>query len=172
MTIEGKNINLELVQLEDAEFIYKLRTDENKSRFLSKISGTVKDQEEWIKKYKEREKQGIEYYFIIKSKNGEKLGTVRLYDFKGDSFCWGSWIIKENAPKFAAIESALQVYEFAFYKLGFKRSHFDVRKQNIKVVNFHKKFGAKIVREDDLNYYFEFSKEDYEKIKPRYRKFL
>ena len=98
-----------------------------------------------------------------------------MYDFKvinqKRSFCWGSWIIKDGAPKTTAIESALQIYEFGFRKQSFDMSHFDVRKGN-KVIAFHKRFGAKIIGEDELNYYFYFFKEDYENIRVKYKKFL
>ncbi|WP_180380339.1 hypothetical protein [Campylobacter lanienae] len=49
------------------------------------------------------------------------------------------------------------MYDFAFYQLGFTQSHFDVRKDNLKAVAFHKKFGAIINSEDDENYYFKFT---------------
>ncbi len=172
MIIEGKNINLRTVETSDSKFIYDLRKNEIKTRYLSQISGTVEDQEEWIKAYKKREKENKEFYFIIESKDKEELGLVRVYDFKKDSFCWGSWLIKEGAPKTTAIESALQVYEFGFYKLEFENSHFDVRKGNHKVVSFHKRFGAKIVDENELDYFFKFSKNDYEKIKQKYRRYM
>lgn len=67
---------------------------------------------------------------------------------KEDSFCWGSWIIKDSSPSYVAIESALCIYEFAFNTLGFRQSHFDVRKNNVKVVAFHQRCKARIVRED------------------------
>ena len=118
--------------------------------------GTVESQKEWIKNYKQREKDKKEFYFLIESKDEEKLGLVRMYDFRNDSFCWGSWLIKEDAPKTTAIESALQIYEFGFYSLGFEKSHFDVRKGNDKVISFHQRFGAKIVDEDELDYFFNF----------------
>jgi hypothetical protein len=47
----------------------------------------------------------------------------------------------DKSPSFYAIESALVVYIFA-KSLGFKESHFDVRKQNISVWKFHERFGA------------------------------
>lgn len=53
----------------------------------------------------------------------------------------------------------------AFYELGFKQSHFDVRKDNIKVIAFYKKFGVIITGEDDENYYFKFTLEDYIKTR-------
>ncbi len=172
MKLVGKNIKLRSVELDDADFIYKMRQNEVKTRFLSKVTGTVESQKEWISKYKKRENEQKEFYFVIESKSKEKLGLVRMYDFKDNSFCWGSWLIKEDAPKSTAIESALQIYEFGFYKQCFKRSHFDVRKGNDKVISFHQRFGAKIVDEDELDYFFNFEKSDYEIIKEKYKRYL
>jgi RimJ/RimL family protein N-acetyltransferase len=172
MIIYGKNINMRTVIIEDAEFIYNMRQNQNKTKYLSKVIGTVESQKEWIKNYKQREEDKKEFYFVIESKDKEKLGLVRMYDFQHESFCWGSWLIKENAPKSTAIESALQIYEFGFYTLGFEKSHFDVRKGNDKVIAFHQRFGAKIVDEDELDYFFNFEKSDYEIIKEKYKRYL
>jgi Acetyltransferase (GNAT) domain len=167
-----KNIKLRLVSTEDACFILQLRLNEKLNQHISHVNNDIESQIDWIANYKERESQNSEFYFLITSYNDEELGTVRLYDFVGDSFCWGSWVIGQNAPICAGIESALSIYELAFYTLGFKQSHFDVRKKNTSVVKFHRNFGAKVVSEDNTNCYFTFKKEDYEKIKSRYTKFL
>ena len=172
MLLSGKNINLRTVEIEDADFIYTMRQNRKKTKYLSKVTGTVDSQKEWIKNYKQREDEEKEFYFIIESKNKDKFGLVRIYDLKNDSFCWGSWLIKEDAPKTSAIESALQIYEFGFYKLGFEKSHFDVRKGNDKVIVFHQRFGAKIISEDELDYFFNFEKSDYEIIKEKYKRYL
>jgi len=172
MIIYGKNINMRTVTIEDAEFIYNMRQNQDKTKYLSKVTGTVESQKEWIKNYKQREENKKEFYFLIESKDEEKLGLVRMYDFQDESFCWGSWLIKEDAPKTTAIESALQIYEFGFYSLGFEKSHFDVRKGNDKVISFHQRFGAKIVDEDELDYFFNFEKSDYEIIKEKYKRYL
>ena len=172
MIIYGKNINMRAVTTEDAEFIYNMRQNQDKTKYLSKVTGTVESQKEWIKNYKQREEEKKEFYFVIESKDEEKLGLVRMYDFRDNSFCWGSWLIKEDAPKTTAIESALQIYEFGFYDLKFQKSHFDVRKGNDKVIAFHQRFGAKIVDEDELDYFFNFEKSDYEITKEKYKRYL
>lgn len=172
MLIKGKNINMRTVEVTDAEFIYGIRQNRIKTRFLSKVTGTIDNQKEWIENYKKKEDEKKEFYFVIESKREEKLGLIRIYDFKDDSFCWGSWIIKDDAPKTTGIESALQIYEFGFNNLKFRSSHFDVRKNNDKVISFHKRFGAKVVKEDKLNYFFNFEKSDYEKIKKKYMRYL
>ena len=172
MKISAKHINLRTADVKDAVFIYSLRKNINKTQYLSKVEGTVEDQREWLRKYKERENKKQEFYFIIESKNGEHLGLVRIYDYKDTSFSWGSWLIKENAPTFTAIESALQIYEFAFYQLGFAQSHFEVRKGNDKVIAFHQKFGARIVNENDREYFFTMTQEDYQITKNKYKRYL
>ena len=56
--------------------------------------------------------------------------------------------------------------------LGFKQSHFDVRKDNKKVIAFHKRFGGEKVGEDELNYYFIFHENTYQKTRQKYKKFI
>lgn len=172
MYIIGKNINLRTVTIEDAEFILSLRLDSGKNKFISKVDNDIDMQVKWIENYKKRELQKIEYYFVIENNTKDSLGVVRLYDFKNDSFSWGSWIIKSGSPPHASIESALLIYEFSFNHLCFNSSHFDVRKENIKVIDFHKRLGANIISDDKLNYYFKYNKSDYESIKSKYKKYL
>jgi RimJ/RimL family protein N-acetyltransferase len=165
MKIEGYNINLRFVELEDASFILGLRTDGRLGEFLSKTDSDIETQVEWIKKYKDREQNKLEFYFIIESKRGECLGTVRLYDFQEDSFCWGSWIIKPNRPSGTAIESFVLSMGFGFEQLGFERARFDVRKENKKAFELYKFYAGELVAEDELNYYFNYSKRAYMQIK-------
>lgn len=168
----AKHISFHLVDIHDAEFILKLRSDKQKNRHLSSAQCSIEAQKNWIIEYKKREHIKQEYYYIISNLDAEDLGVVRLYDFKKDSFCWGSWILKSGAASYAAIESALLVYEIAFNQLGFLQSHFDVRKENTKVVKFHQRFGASIIKEDPLNYYFVIEKSTYNLAKSKYKKFF
>lgn len=167
-----KHTKLRLVKDDDAEFILSLRRNKNLNNFLSPVDNDITKQREWLSRYKEREKNRTEFYFIITSLDNVLLGTVRLYDFKGDSFSWGSWIVSQTAPTYTAIESALLIYEFAFFQLGFKYSHFDVRKENVRVVKFHNSFGAQVVSSNTCNFYFKISQNDYIKARKKYHKFF
>ncbi|MDE9444688.1 GNAT family N-acetyltransferase [Xenorhabdus bovienii] len=173
--IYGRSIYFELANEHDAEFILDLRMNNKFNQFLSQVSNDLQDQTHWLKKYKEREKQELESYYIIKRiDNNSNIGTVRLYDFLNNpmSFCWGSWILNEQKTPNAAIESALLVYKIAFENKNFEQSHFDVRKENEKVISFHRKLGAELINEDDLNYYFIYKKETYHKILKKYSRFI
>ena len=172
LVLESRSINLRLAEVADAEFILQLRLDGLLSRHLSKVENDVEKQREWLRSYKVREQQRQEFYFIIEGKDGEPCGTVRLYDFIGDSFGCGSWVLKQGAPVHFAIESVLMVYGYAFDVLEFQTGHFDVRKENVKVVAFHTRFGDQLVREDEQYVYFELTKEKFEQAKRRYRKYM
>lgn len=173
--LEAKNIYFCLVEEQDADFICSLRNDDELNNYLSKSTADENAQREWILNYKEREAKAEEYYFIICRKmDGLQIGTVRLYDFQENpkSFCWGSWILNENKTKYAAVESALLVYEAGFNVLKFEQSHYDVMKGNDKVHSFHLKMGAEKISEDQLNIYYVFPKHKYEQNKIYYSKFL
>ncbi len=167
--VRGKSIFFREVAIDDAEFIIGLRTDQEKSKHLSVTSNDVEKQRNFIYNYLSGQ---IDYYFMISDWSKNKLGTIRIYDIQKDSFCWGSWILSKDAPPNAAIESALLIYDFAFFSLHYKKSHFDVRKENLRVVEFHKRFGASIVGEDDLNFYFQYDRDAYISMRQKYRRFL
>lgn len=167
--VRGKQIYLREVTLDDAEFILTLRTDPKKSRYLSPTISDITQQRAFIERYLQ---SLTDYYFIICDWSARSLGTVRIYDIQGDSFCWGSWIISDSAPIGTAMESALLLYDFAFFSLHYKNSHFDVRKDNRRVVKFHERFGAQITREDESNFYFSYNIISYLNARQKYSKHL
>jgi len=166
--VVGKTLTFRNACVDDAAFILSLRTDTEKSRYLSSVTGEIADQQAWLKHYEQSVDQA---YFIIQYQD-EPIGTVRLYDPKGDSFCWGSWILHKNRPSQAAMESALMIYAYAIDHLGFKSAHFDVRKGNDRVLQFHERFGAKRVDETDLDIYYQLDGEAIATARQHYQRFL
>jgi hypothetical protein len=49
MIIYSKNINLRTVEIDDAEFVFNMKQNPNRVRYLTKITGTIESQHEWIK---------------------------------------------------------------------------------------------------------------------------
>lgn len=164
----GKTLVFRDANLNDASFILDLRNDTKKSQFLSPVSADVIQQEKWLERYQQSIDQA---YFIIEFQ-AEPVGAVRLYDQRDESFCWGSWVLKNDLPKHVAIESALMVYAYAINHLGFKSAHFDVRKGNERVWNFHERFGAVRVGETDLDYLYQINLPAIKCAQNRYLKFL
>lgn len=164
----GNNLILRNATIEDAKFIVDIRTNKKRSIHISQTSTEVKQQEAWLEKYNSDKTQ---VYFIINNQALECVGTVRLYDAKNDSFCWGSWILKEGVPNSYAIESALLVYHFAL-NLGFRNAHFDVRKGNESVWRFHERFGAERIGETSNDFLYKISLEAISASLIKYKKYL
>lgn len=153
-SVRGARLRFRDATVADAEFILSLRTDERKNAFLSKTSADLQAQRAWLEGYA---RDSSQIYFIIEDSDGTPVGTVRMYDVQGSSFCWGSWILSDAAPKSSAIESTLMIYSLGL-ALGFDSSHFDVRKGNEKVWQYHERLGAVRTAETDLDYYYRFDK--------------
>lgn len=171
--IAGRKVTLRLVTEDDAEFIWGLRNDPAYNNHLSATTGTADDQRGWIRRYKEREAAGSEYYFIIeRSDDRTRCGTVRMYDIHDGQFTWGSWILNGTKPHKAALDSAVQVYRYGFGVLGLDRAVFDVRKDNTHTLRFHDRFGAERTGEDDDNIYYVISRAAFEATLDRFAALL
>lgn len=174
MLLESKTIYLRLAEVEDASFIHSLRINEKLNKHISKVTGSVDDQAEWLRRYKEKESKEQEFYFIIlRRDNNNAIGTVRLYGITDDNrFCWGSWILNSDKTVTAAIESAYLLYKFAFEEMKYQSAYFQVDKKNIQVISFHRKTGAIFVDQDEINENFIYNFDCYSKFKSRYIKIL
>ena len=164
----GKTLVFRDATTEDAAFILSLRTDAEKSRYLSATSPDLGAQRAWLREYAQVTDQA---YFIIQH-DDQPIGTVRLYDARDQSFCWGSWILHNRRPSHAAMESALMVYAYAIDHLGFAAAHFDVRKGNERVWQFHERFGACRTGETEHDYFYRVDLDAILKSRRRYAKFL
>lgn len=165
----GKTLIFRNAETSDANFILSLRTDSKKSKYLSHTSQELIEQVKWLEDYAKKTDQ---VYFVIENSSCEQLGVVRLYDAQSGSFCWGSWILKDGAPKTAAIESALMVYSYAIDHLGFQTAHFEVRKGNENVWRFHERFGAVRVGETVNDYLYQIDQNAISTSRLRYVKYL
>ena len=168
----GDVTRLRLATVDDAAFLLSLRLDSSRNQNISATSPHLDDQVAWMRSYGSRFAAGLEAYFIIEG-FGEAQGSLRLYDYlpENDSFCWGSWMIRPGVSPSTAFQSLILAYDLAFGSLSFDRARFDVRKANVSVWKFHEKMGAKMVREDSLNRFYECSAEDYRIARPWLHRF-
>lgn len=162
--LECYGVKTRLVTEQDATFILSLRTDERLSRFLHKTDDDLSKQLEWMKSYKERERKGLDYYFIY-SNADIPFGLNRIYDIHDDCGTGGSWLCKSGSDVEASIATLLIMRDIMFDRIGLQYDRFDVRKGNKHVQKIHKMMGAKIIGETDLDYLFSLSKSDYQASK-------
>lgn len=115
--LDRYGLHVRLVREEDAEFIVKLRNDPQKARYISITSNSVDDQIKWIRLYKEREKEGRDYYFMY-SYQDKLAGVNRIYDIEENHFIHGSWVFGDDIPPYCALAAGIIAREVAYDTLG------------------------------------------------------
>ena len=144
--IEGDFVKLRSVVPEDAEFILSLRLNPGLNKYLNKVSNKISAQKNWINNQIETEG---DYYFMILNTNENKIGTISLYNVEKGQGEFGRWISTGNAVE--TTESVILIHYFGFEKLGLQLIYSKTVQENIKVLNFHKNFGATLTGEIYVN---------------------
>ncbi len=167
--VVGKSLYLRDIRGDDAKFVFDLRSNPEKNRYLSATSDRLEDQTNWIHDYKSKHDQA---YFIICDKFDTKLGCMRMYDPIDRSYCWGSWLMINGLGPLVVIEATLLMYAYGKF-LGFSEARIDVRQANTYVWSFHEKFSsATLVKQDDTDRYYVVSSDKIDKVLARYSNFL
>jgi RimJ/RimL family protein N-acetyltransferase len=144
--IVGPNLTARPAEPDDAAFILSLRTDPLKSRYISPTSEDVEKQRQWLSGYSD--------IYLVFEHEGRPVGTARLYEQRGTSHTWGSWILTNDRPSGAAAESALMVYWLS-HDLWFTCVRYEVSKPNEQCWGLLEALGGKRVGENDLQYLYE-----------------
>ena len=166
-TVNKYGINARFVEVKDVDFVLSLRSDKELTKFIHQTDNNRDVQIAWLTKYKERERDGKEYYFIF-SKDGVEYGLERIYNITEESFTHGSFLFKPNAPIGMSSLCDIITREVGFDVLGIPINLFDVRKGNNNVLHYHKTFQPTFLYETELDRFFELSKDNFEKNKQRY----
>lgn len=77
-SLEKYNIHVRLVNENDAGFILSLRANPDRTKYMVTLDNDVESQKKWIREYKLREKEGIDYYLTYSKLNGEQIGLNRI----------------------------------------------------------------------------------------------
>lgn len=170
--VQGPSLNLRLVRPDDAAYIFDLRSQPRYNQYLSPVSGDVNDQLEWIKAYKVHEQNRTQLYYVIERKDGCRCGVVRLYGITGESFTWGSWVLDDNKPSKAALESAMLSFYIGFCLMDRPLALIDVRIENVRAANLYRGFGMTEIGVDSENIYFHYHRDAFLDRLPEYIKLL
>ena len=164
-------LHVRLVREEDAEFIVSLRTNTQLSRYISHTDNDIHKQLDWIKEYKRREKNGLEYYFLYEY-NGEPFAVNRIYNISEDRAITGSWVVKPNTDLPQMFATILIEREIYFEDLDFENDYFTVDKANVHVCKLHRMLGAAVIDENDKEYFFIQTKDAFFQNSCRFIKLL
>lgn len=142
LPLENEWIRLRSVNENDAEFILKIRTDPVFNNFLHKTEPDINKQKNWICSQQVR---NYDYYFIIETIQGNTIGTISLYNIdpisgKGEL---GRWICTLSSLE--SVASIMLLYDFGFTTLNLNEIYTRTMAGNIKIINFHKSFGASLI---------------------------
>lgn len=138
--LEGKYVDLRSCTEDDAEFTLALRTDPKLGKYFPKIQNTVEQQREWIRK--QRSMEG-DYFFIVCNKEGERIGTIAVYNIAGDIGEGGRTIMRSDNP-FEVSEAQLLLDRFAFHVLGLKLRMGFIYEENKRAIRFNKQFSGRL----------------------------
>jgi len=165
-TLERYGLQVRLVVEEDAEFIVSLRTNPRLNKYLPTSSTNAEQQKQWIRDYKLREKQGLDYYFIFSIKD-QPQGLARIYNITEDTFTQGSWIFSLDAPLGASILGNIISSEIGFDLLEKKIAYSDARRDN-NTHRYVKTFQPEIIKTDELNIYYKVLPEGFNQGKKKH----
>lgn len=154
--IEGKVINLRLVEEKDASFILKLRNKDELKKFISPTKIRLEEQIKWIKAYKTREKEEKEFYFIVENKQKESCGTARIYNInKSQNNCtFGSLILDFNRPDKSSYDVIKTSFKFIKENLKIENIYSKTNKKNQKVIYVVSKLEFEKIDEDEEEIFY------------------
>lgn len=170
--IEGPNLVLRLIEPDDAAYVHCLRSNPKYNEHLSEVTGSIADQNAWIRAYKVRESAGEELYYVIERRDSTRCGLVRLYEIGPDQFTWGSWILDANKPGKAALESAVLSFGVGFDYLGATFAKVDVRVENEHAAAFYKRLGMVETHRNKQDIFFRYTAKQYADNRDRYFKLV
>lgn len=156
----------------DADFIVSLRTDSKLGRFINKTDNSIVKQKEWTRDYKKRENDGLDYYFLFSGQDGTKYGVCRIYNIVEGYHSTGSWLFSSQAPFGAAFLGDIITHEIAFELFPNSKYRFDIDKENTNVARFAMSFHPTIIGETEHSISYENTKENFEKYKKIYTRFV
>lgn len=161
MKLISGDLVLRSVEVEDAEFILSLRLDKEINKYLSHVTNDIEEQVKWIKNYKSREFDKIEFYFIIENIDGIKYGTLRAYDIQDSECMWGSYILTKDRPQNFSYRSANLLFDFLFNTLKVNTIKMEAYKKNTRSIHVCENLGFRIFDSDDEKYYMSLNKSEY-----------
>lgn len=159
-SMEKYGLKVRLATENDTDFIMSLRTDTELSKFIHKTDNDVQKHLEWFRKYKQRESEARDYYFIY-FKDEKPVGLNRIYNIYEYYGTIGSWLCAPTNEVEVSMATHLFLHDIIFEVLGLDLTLFDVRKGNKHVWKLHKMTGAQKVGESDIDCYFVTTKADY-----------
>ena len=112
-SMEKYGLKVRLVTENDTDYIMNLRTNEELSKFIHKTDNDVQKHLEWFKKYKQRESEARDYYFIY-YKDDKPVGLNRIYNIYEYYGTIGSWLCSPSNEVEVSMATHLLLHDIIF----------------------------------------------------------
>ena len=159
-SMEKYGLKVRLASEADTDYIMSLRTDKELTKFIHQTDNDVQKHLEWFRRYKQREAEARDYYFIY-FKDDKPVGLNRIYNVFEYYGTIGSWLCSPDNEVEVSIATHLFLHDIIFEVMNLDFTVFDVRKGNKHVWKLHRQTGAQQVGESDIDYYFVTTKTEY-----------
>lgn len=159
-TLERYGLTVRLATEADTDFIMSLRTNKELTKFIHQTDQDVQKHLDWFKKYKIRESEGRDYYFVY-SKDGKPVGLNRVYNVFEYYGTPGSWLCSPDNEIEVSMATNFILNDIIFELMDLDFTVFDVRKANKQVWKLHNQCGAKQIGESEIDFYFVTTRQDY-----------
>jgi len=137
-SVAGFGVTLRCADEADAAFMYALRTAPHVIGRIGDPPPSVEAQAAWIRKVKASADDSC---FIIEQDGLGPVGTISLTRMNETAAEPGRWVLRPGST--AAAASCLLVYGVAFERLGFEKIRMSVSTRNLRVLSFHRRYGAR-----------------------------
>lgn len=135
--IRGRYVTLQSACEDDAAFTLSLRQDPSLTKYLPRLDISLQQQKEWIRK--QRKTEG-DYFFVVRTMDGQPIGTVSVYEIEGDSSESGRLALIGNACE--NMEASMLLFHFAFDIIGLKEVRGYILDGNKRAERFNRQFGC------------------------------
>ena len=148
--------------LDDTEFTYSIRQDKARTKYMHQISGDIEQQRAWLKEQMARPR---DYFFVVHTSSGIKIGTASIYNIKDDEGEVGRLIL--NGNNIQNMEAIIMLYEFAFFTLKLSKLRAEIVNGNTASIRITQTVGGKEITKSyssEFNNYmvsYEVLKESY-----------
>lgn len=171
-SIKGRYVDIRSATIDDAEFTRNIRRDPRFRGCFPKLDNTIEQQRAWIDS---QIKSPNDYFFVVCNKNGNSLGTISIYNIKGQIAESGRVAIKGDGLQ--NIEATFLNYKFAFEHLKIDEIEGWVYESNKRVVKYNEQFGGVIYPPEtnssgDVMVRVSLKKSDFEKKSKNIERFL
>lgn len=170
--LRGKYVTLKAVTPDDADFILSIRNDEQFTGKIPRLDCSLEEQRQWIMKQRANPD---DYYYIIWSNDGKRLGTIGAYYNKNGEYETGR-TVSYGDPR-ENIEAIILLSDFVFSFPNREYIALWCLAENKKVITQNKQFGM-IVTQHTVNDKGEeilcgvIKREDYFRCSNKFKKLL